>query len=77
MATYTLNLTPALINLATEGSLDTSVLGGVSLQRTGYVETVDSTGGRKVTEMIDGESWTDVPQGPTDYGDGNGGTWIS
>ena len=77
MATYTLNLTPALINLATEGSLDTSVLDGVSLQRTGYVETVDSTGGRKVTEMIDGESWTDVPQGPTSYDDGNGGTWIS
>ena len=77
MATYTLNLTPALRNLATEGSLDTSVLAGVSLQRTGYVETVDSTGGRKVTEMNDGDSWTDVPQVPTDYDNGNGGNWIS
>ena len=77
MATYTLNLTPALRNLATEGSLDTSVLAGVSLQRTGYVETVDSTGGRKVTEMNDGDSWTDVPQDPTQYDNGNGGNWIS
>lgn len=77
MATYTLNLTPALRNLATEGSLDTSVLAGVSLQRTGYVETVDSSGGRKVSEMNDGDSFTDVPQDPTEYDNGNGGNWIS
>jgi hypothetical protein len=75
MATYTLDLTPTLINLGTEGSLDTSILNGVSLQRTGYIETVDS-GHRKVLELIDGEVFTDVPQDITDYSNGSGGTWI-
>lgn len=62
MASYTLQLTPTLRNLSTEGGLDTSILGGVSLQRTGYIETVDGSGGRKVSEMMDGEVFTDVPQ---------------
>lgn len=62
MASYTLKLTPTLRNLGTEGSLDTAILGGVSLQRTGYIETVDGSGGRKVSEMMDGEVFTDVPQ---------------
>ena len=76
MATYTLALTPSLINLGTEGSLDTSILNGHSIQRTGYLETVDGSGHRKVTEMFDGEAFTDVPQGPTNYSNGAGGTWI-
>ena len=76
MATYTLALTPSLINLGTEGSLDTSILNGHSIQRTGYLETVDGSGHRKVTEMFDGEVFTDAPQGPTDYSNGAGGTWI-
>lgn len=76
MATYTLALTPALRNLATEGSLDTSVLGGVSLQRTGYIETVDSSGHRKVTEMFDGDVFTDVPQTLDEISNGAGGFFI-
>ena len=76
MATYTLALTPSLINLGTEGSLDTSILNGHSIQRTGYLETVDGSGHRKVTEMFDGESFTDVPQTLVDYQNGSGGTWI-
>jgi hypothetical protein len=76
MSTYTLALTPTLINLGTEGSLDTSISNGVSLQRTGYIETVSGTD-RKVLELIDGEVFTDVPQDITDYSNGSGGTWIN
>ena len=76
MATYTLALTPTLVNLGTEGSLDTAVVNGVSIQRPGYLETVDGSGGRKVTEMLDGEVFTDAPQAPEDYQNGSGGTWI-
>jgi|APGre2960657373_1045057.scaffolds.fasta_scaffold01152_12 hypothetical protein len=76
MATYTLALTPTLRNLGTEGSLDTSVVNGVSVQRTGYIETVDGTD-RKVLELIDGEVFTDVPETLTDYSNGSGGTWIN
>jgi hypothetical protein len=68
MASYTLKLTPTLRNLGTEGGLDTSILNGLSLQRTGYIETVNSSGGRKVSEMMDGEMFTDVPQTLTDLG---------
>jgi len=76
MATYTLALTPTLRNLGTEGSLDTSVVNGVSVQRTGYIETVDGTD-RKVLELIDGEVFTDVPETLADYSNGSGGTWIN
>jgi hypothetical protein len=76
MASYTVQLTPTLVNLATEGSLDTSVVGGLSIQRTAYVELVNATGGRKVYEAIDGESIDDVVQDPTDYSNGAGGNWL-
>jgi hypothetical protein len=76
MATYTLALTPTLINLGTEGSLDTSILNGVSLQRTGYIETVSGTD-HKVLQLVDGEVFTDVPQEIDDYSNGSGGTWIN
>lgn len=76
MATYTLALTPTLINLGTEGSLDTSIVNGVSVQRTGYIETVSGTD-RKVLELIDGEVFTDVTQNIEDYQNGSGGTWIN
>ena len=76
MASYTVQLTPSLINLASEGSLDTSVVRGISIQRTAYVELVNSTGGRKVYEAIDGETIDDVVQDPMDYSNGAGGTWL-
>ena len=75
MSTYTLALTPTLVNLGTEGSLDTSVVNGVSIQRTGYIEVVDGSD-RKVLELLDGEVFTDVAQTLTDYSNGAGGTWI-
>jgi hypothetical protein len=76
MASYTIQLTPSLVNLATEGSLDTAVVSGVSIQRTAYLETVASDGGRKVLELLDGEAFTDTPEDPTDYSNGAGGNWI-
>jgi hypothetical protein len=76
MSSYTIQLTPSLVNLATEGSLDTAVVSGVSIQRTAYLETVDSSGGRKVLELLDGEDFTDAPEEPTDYSNGSGGNWI-
>jgi len=76
MASYTVQLTPALVNLATEGSLDTSVVSGVSIQRTAYIETVNNTGHRKVLELVDGENFNDTPENPTEYSNGSGGYWI-
>jgi len=66
--TYTLTLTPAARNMASEGSLDTSVVNGVSLQRTGYITTSASGNIQavKVTECGDGTVFTDAPQNLTD-----------
>jgi len=75
MANYTLQLTPALRNLASEGSLDTAVLNGVSVQRTGYIELVNGTD-RKVLELVDGEAFNDTVETPTEYSNGAGGFWI-
>ena len=61
MTTYTLNLSPALVNLASEGGLDTSVYMGNSLQRTAYVE-VHSGANRKIVEVKDGGSFDDTMQ---------------
>jgi hypothetical protein len=59
---YPVVLTPNLINIATEGGLDTSVLNGVSLQRTvNMVMTCDQQGNVKVVgSRKDGESYDDV-----------------
>lgn len=76
MASYTLKLTPTLRNLGTEGSLDTAVVNGASIQRSGYIETVNGDGGRKVSEMMDGETFDDVAQTLTDLDNGSGANWI-
>jgi len=76
MASYTIQLTPTLVNLATEGSLDTAVVSGVSIQRTAYLETVNTSGDRKVLELFDGEGFDDTPEAPTEYSNGAGGFWI-
>lgn len=70
MASYTLKLTPTLRNLGTEGSLDTSVVNGVSLQRTGYMTTADGGDAQlvKVTELNDGQTFTDTVQTIADLG---------
>lgn len=53
-----------------QGNLDTTVYENeagkrVSRQRTGYFEIVDSSGGRKVVEVYDGETVNDAPEVPT------------
>ena len=60
--TYQVNLTPGLRNLATEGGLDTSVVNGVSLQRTvNMVMTSNCVGDLKVVgSRKDGESYDDI-----------------
>ena len=64
MSNYAVQLVPALVNFATESGLDTSVVGGVSLQRTlNMVMTVDSSDNRKmVVEVKDDGTFSDVPQ---------------
>lgn len=76
MTTYTLNLTPDLVNAATEGSMDTSVSSGVSAQRTGYIE-VENSNDRKICVVVDGGTFTDTMTTLTTLTNGNGATFIS
>ena len=59
MSNYIVELTPALRNPGTEGSLDTSVLNGKSIQRTAYIE-VPNSGNRKIVEVADDTEFDDV-----------------
>jgi hypothetical protein len=59
MANYKIKLTPNLINLASEGSLDTAVSGGVSLQRGGYFDVYNGAN-RKIVSHVDGTTFTDT-----------------
>lgn len=62
MATFTVDLTPVLINPTTEASLDTTIVNGLSKQRTFEMTMVkNSGGGRKIVSRIpDGGTYTDV-----------------
>jgi len=62
MSNYIVKLTPNVVNLASEGGLDSSLLNGVSLQRTlTDIMVVDDEGNRKkVGRLKDGESFDDV-----------------
>ena len=61
MATYIVDLSPALVNLGTEGSLDTSVTGGNSIQRSVHGIYFHADGEFKMTGRIsDGGTFTDV-----------------
>jgi hypothetical protein len=67
MASYQVNLTPKLRNYTTEGGLDTTVVNGVSLQRTvNMVMTVDGSARKVVKQVVDGGSFTDTVQSLTD-----------
>ena len=69
MASYTVGLTPALRNFATEGGLDTAVVDGVSIQRTvNMVMTVDGSDRKMVGNVVDGGSFNDSVQGLGDLG---------
>jgi hypothetical protein len=67
MADYSLKLTPDLVNPGSEGSLDTSVVNGVSIQRTvNMLDVLDAEGNRKVISLKDGDSFDDVVSGTND-----------
>jgi hypothetical protein len=63
MPNYELELSPT--NTPTEGgegSLDTSLLEGNSIQRTGYITTVDGNGNTKTLNLKDGTAFDSTPQ---------------
>lgn len=69
MATYTVDLSPSLVNLGTEGSLDTvKDTNGNSLQRTFFgVMVVNGSNSKVVGNVRDGGTFTDVVAGISDY----------
>jgi hypothetical protein len=60
MATYTVDLSPTLVNLGTEGSLDTSVTGGNSIQRTVHGILMYNSGYKMAGRVADGGTFTDT-----------------
>lgn len=67
MASYTVELSPALVNLGTEGSLDTSVVNGNSIQRTVHGMYFHAGGEFKMVGRIaDGGSFTDTIESISD-----------
>lgn len=60
MANFQLKLTPDLINMGTEGSMDGSLdADGNSLQRTGYIDVYNSTN-RVIASVADGETFANT-----------------
>lgn len=58
MAVYTVDLTPSLVNQASEGSLDTSVVAGLSLQRTmESLLVVNGSDRKQLYRLADGETY--------------------
>lgn len=65
MATYTVDLTPALVNQNSEASLDTSVSNGLSAQRTmESVLVVNGSDRKQLYRLADGESYSDAVEVP-------------
>lgn len=77
MATFTVMLTPDVVTQASEGNLDTSVVGGLSTQRTMEVVLVVNGEDRKqLHRLADGETYdnttfetvtNDVPAGNPNF----------
>ena len=61
MATYTVDLTPDVVSQSSEASLDTSVLNGLSLQRTKEsLLVVNGTDRKQLYRLADGETYDDT-----------------
>lgn len=61
MAVYTVDLTPVAVNQASEGSLDTFLVGGNSIQRTKEcVLVVNGANRKQLYRLADGESYNDT-----------------
>ncbi len=68
MATYTVDLSPALVNLGSEGSLDTSVTGGNSVQRTVHgIMVMNGTDRKMIGRIADGGTFNDTIATQADY----------
>jgi len=64
MPKYQLELSPTNIpNNGGEGSLDTSLLNGNSIQRTGYVTLINEDGSTKTLNLKDGDTFDSTTQG--------------
>lgn len=61
MASFTVDLTPSLVTPSSEGSLDTTVVNGLSKQRTFEMTmVVNSSNGRKIVgRLADGSTYND------------------
>jgi len=60
MSNYNIKLTPTFIDPTTEGSLDSSILNGKSLQRTFNMYEVDNYGARKMISVKDGDTFNNT-----------------
>lgn len=60
MSNYNTKLTPNFIDPTTEGSLDSSILNGKSIQRTFNMCEVVNNGNRKMISVKDGETFNDT-----------------
>ena len=61
MASYTVDLTPVVVTVVSEGSLDTSVVGGLSTQRTKEsVLVVNGANRKQLYRLADGETYDDT-----------------
>lgn len=70
MADYTVKVHPDLTNMTTEGSMDTSILDGKSIQRTVHGVMVVKEGERKmVGRLKDGDQFNDYINQTRNYGD--------
>lgn len=68
MADYVVNLSPALVNMGTEGSMDTSLdANGNSIQRTFHgLMVVNSNDRKMVGRLADGAEFNDTVGGLVD-----------
>jgi hypothetical protein len=66
MASYAVKLTPDVVNLGTEGSLDVLVNGN-SIQRTMDMVLVKNNGYKMVGRLKDGDTFNDTIQTVADY----------
>lgn len=63
MADYLVKLVPYELNFSTESGLDTSIINGVSKQRTvNVIETVTNSGRAVHMQQVDGSTFTDAVQ---------------
>ena len=66
MTTYTLKLSPMYPHPGSDGSVDETIVNGVSVQRSGFIE-VASGDNRKIVAVDDGDTFTNTMQTITSF----------